>query len=468
MDLLVVGTGYVGLVSGACFAEMGHNVTCLDIDKNKISKLKKGLIPIYEPGLEEMVKRNVKAGRLTFTTNYAEGVEKALVCFIAVSTPPDEDGSADLQYVKKAAQQLAEHMDDYKIIVNKSTVPVGTGKQVTQVIRNTLNQRGVAVEFDVVSNPEFLKEGDAVSDCMKPDRVVIGVDNVRVGTIMKELYAPFMVSRERLVIMDVISAEMTKYAANAMLATRISFMNELAAFCEASGADISKVRVGIGTDTRIGNKFLYAGAGFGGSCFPKDIKALAATAKNMGCKTEVLDAIESVNQRQKKLLGQKIMSYFADKGGLFDKKIAIWGLAFKPNTDDMREAPALTLIEQLRDAGAEVQLYDPVAMENAKMSIVDHNNIKWCKTEKEAAKNADAIVLMTEWKQFRVIDLKKILASMRDKAFFDGRNQYNPKDMAVKGFDYISIGRDPQFADNNNTPEKYFVDTTQHSEAVLV
>ncbi len=439
MKILVVGTGYVGLVTGACFAEMGHHVICLDIDHEKIHQLRAGKVPIFEPGLEEIVTRNVQAGRLFFTTDYAEGVSSALVCFIAVSTPASEDGSADMSYVKQCAEQIAMKMNGYKIIVNKSTVPVGTVQVVTQTINETLLKRGVQYEFDVISNPEFLKEGDAINDFMKPDRIVIGVENARGGALMQELYAPFNLSHDRILIMDPLSAEMTKYAANAMLASRISFMNEMAGICEKVGADITKVRKGIGSDKRIGYSFLYAGAGYGGSCFPKDIKALCAMAEKHAYDTPLLDAIEAVNATQKELIGNKILHYFSEK--VSGKVIAIWGLSFKPGTDDMREAPSLVLIRFLLESGAYVRLFDPVAMPKAKKMFKKSPQICWCQDEFEAAQGADAIALMTEWKQFRFVDFEKILPTMRGQAFFDGRNQYHPEEMAAKGFDYISIGQ---------------------------
>ncbi len=449
MKLLVVGTGYVGLVTGSCFAEMGHSVTCLDIDQEKIALLKQGGIPIFEPGLEEIVKRNAEAGRLKFTTDFAEGIKTALVCFLAVSTPASENGSANLTYLKQAAEKIAEHMTDYTIIVNKSTVPVGTADLVHEWIEAVLKRRQVNIEFDVVSNPEFLKEGEAVSDFMKPDRIVIGTKNPRVAVLMQELYAPFNLSFDRVLIMDPLSAEMTKYAANAMLASRISFMNEIAHLCEKVGADISKVRKGIGSDLRIGPAFLYAGAGYGGSCFPKDIKALQATAREWGCPTPVLDAIEEVNGKQKELVPQKIHDYY--KGDLASKTIAVWGLAFKPGTDDMREAPSLILIRSLLQQGAHVRLFDPVAMQKAKQLLRPSPQITWCKDEFEAASGADAIALMTEWKQFRFVDFKRILPTMKGNAFFDGRNQYTPSEMAVRGFDYFCIGRPPALAKENQT-----------------
>lgn len=449
MKILIVGTGYVGLVTGACFAEMGHRVICLDIDKEKIQKLKEGIVPIYEPGLEEIVKRNTVAGRLEFTTDYTYGVNNSLFCFIAVSTPTGEDGAANLSYVQQAAKEIALQMEGYKIVVNKSTVPVGTAKMVSEIIASTLKEQGAAHEFDVVSNPEFLKEGDAVSDFMKPDRIVIGTDNPRVAALMEELYAPFNLNHDRILIMDPSSSEMTKYAANAMLASRISFMNEIAGLCERVGADITLVRKGIGSDQRIGYPFLYAGAGYGGSCFPKDIQALRATAKKFDYPTPLLNAVEDVNVRQKELLGEKMESYFSDKGGLSGKTIAIWGLAFKPGTDDMREAPSMVLIRHLLKRRAFVRLYDPVAMPNAKTLLKKSPQIAWCRDEFEAASGADAIALLTEWKQFRFVDFGQILLKLNGRAFFDGRNQYSPKEMSAKGFDYFSIGQAPALADQS-------------------
>lgn len=450
MRILVVGVGYVGLVTGACFAEMGHHVICLDIDQEKVRHLNEGVIPIYEPGLEEIVKRNTVAGRLEFTTDYAYGVSASLVCFIAVSTPCDEDGLADITYVKQAAKQIAEHLNGYKIIVNKSTVPVGSAAAVHAMIDQTLKERGVSDPFDVVSNPEFLKEGDAVNDFMKPDRIVIGVDCPKAAALMQELYAPFNLNHSRILIMDRPSAEMTKYAANAMLASRISFMNEMAGLCEQVGADISMVRKGIGSDERIGYAFLYAGVGYGGSCFPKDIKALRMSARKLGYETPLIDAIEEVNERQKHLLGKKIATYFKDKGGLEGKTFAIWGLAFKPGTDDMREAPSLVLIRYLLEQGAFVQLYDPVAMQKAKEQLKKSPQIGWSRDEFEAARGAHAIVLVTEWKQFRFVDFTRIMPTLKGRAFFDGRNQYSSQEMVEKGFDYISIGQPPVLFSQEN------------------
>ena len=433
----MVGTGYVGLVTGACFSEMGHMVTCLDINQEKINMLQKGQIPIFEPGLDELVKRNVQQKRLKFTTNYAQAVSEAKVCFIAVPTPSRLDGSCDISYVEAAAKEIARHMNDYKIIVNKSTVPVGTAKRVSDIIRN---ERGDAVSFDVVSNPEFLKEGAAVQDCLKPDRIIIGANSQKAVDTLKEIYSPFTFNHDRILVMDILSAEMTKYAANAMLALRISFMNEIADVCKEVGANVNEVRKGIGSDSRIGYPFLYPGAGYGGSCFPKDVRALIATAKNAGCTPSLLEAVDEVNERQKKVLGKKMVKYFASRDGLKGKTIGIWGLSFKPDTDDMREAPSMILIEELLQLGANVRLFDPVAIPNAKKQLGDSPQITWCSDEFEAASGADAVALLTEWKQFRLVDFAPVKKQMKGIAFFDGRNQYKPSDMKEKGFDYISIG----------------------------
>lgn len=447
MHLLIIGTGYVGLVTGTCLAEMGHHVTCLDINQAKIDGLNRSIVPIYEPGLEEMIRRNVKAHRLHFTTDYAEAMAGSQVCFITVDTPVSASGHADMQYIFSAAASIAEHMTGDQVIVNKSTVPVGTAFQLKEIIRSTLERRAVSFDFDVVSNPEFLKEGNAINDCMKPDRIIIGSDNAKVIELMKDIYAPFMLSHDRLIVMDIPSAEMTKYAANAMLAARISLMNELAGLCELTGADINNVRKGIGSDKRIGYSFLYSGPGFGGSCFPKDIRALRSQALTLGYKMHLVEAVECVNARQKMVVGEKISQYFSSQGGLEGKTIGILGLSFKPDTDDMREAPSLVLISQLLNAGASVQLFDPVAMENAKKLIPSTPQVKWCEDELEAAADADALTLMTEWKQFRFLDFTAISAKMRGKAFFDGRNQYHPQEMAKRGFDYFGIGQAPMFAE---------------------
>lgn len=446
MEILVIGAGYVGLVSGACFAEMGHHVICLDINANKIDNLNKGILPIYEPGLEEILKRNVKAQRLFFTTEYAEAVAAARVIFIAVDTPVSPEGHANMTYVQSVALTLGEYINDYKVIVNKSTVPVGSANLVRQVIDAVLQKRQCEVAFDVVSNPEFLKEGNAVNDFMKPDRVIIGTNSPAATEIMKEIYAPFMLSHDRLILMDPCSAEMTKYAANAMLATRISFMNEMAGLCELTGADINKVRIGIGSDKRIGYHFLYPGPGFGGSCLPKDIRALYSQGHSLNYEMSLVAAVETVNQRQKNLLGEKISTHFANLGGLTDRTIGILGLAFKPDTDDMRDAPSLVLIQHLLKAGAKVRLFDPAAMENAKNCLKPSPAITWCVDEMDAAEGVDALVLVTEWKQFRFLDFKKISIRMNGRILFDFRNQYNPQDVAKKGLDYIGIGIAPAYA----------------------
>lgn len=445
MKIVVIGTGYVGLVSGTCFAEMGHDVVCLDINPDHIKKLQNGVIPIYEPGLEEMVKRNVKAGRLHFTTSYSDSIPNADVCFIAVDTPISQDGSANISQVEKVATSLAEHLNHYCVIATKSTVPVGTTVHVGTIIKQVLKERQVEIEFDVVSNPEFLKEGNAINDVMKPDRIIIGANHPRAAAIMKDIYDPFMLNHERILIMDIRSAELAKYAANAMLATRISFMNEIAGLCEELGADVNWIRKAIGADERIGNKFLYPGAGFGGSCFPKDINALIAQGLRAGRPLTLVNAVNEVNQRQKEVVGRKMIDYFSDQGGLQNKTIGILGLSFKPDTDDMREASSIVLIQMLLAEGAALRLFDPVAIPKAK-EIISHQAVTWCQCENEAAKNADALVLMTEWKQFRQLNFPSLLKVMRGRAFFDGRNQYKPEEMARKGFDYFSIGRSPAYA----------------------
>lgn len=446
MNILVVGIGYVGLVTATCLAEMGHHVVCLDIDRAKIERLNKGEIPIYEPGLEEMVKRNVSAGRIHFTTDYADAMSHSTVCFITVDTPVNDKGEANLTAVKSVAETIARYMHSPLIVVNKSTVPVGTAHQIGQWMRQVLNERGVSHPFDVVANPEFLKEGNAVLDFMKPDRVVIGVDDPKVIPAMKEIYSPFMLSHERLILMDTLSAEMTKYASNAMLATRISFMNELSGFCERTGADVNKVRKGMGADTRIGYSYLYPGVGYGGSCFPKDITALRNHGKQIGYPMELLDAVAAVNARQKSVLGAKISAYFKEKGGISGKTIAILGLSFKPDTDDMREAPSLVLIQQLLAENARLKLFDPVAMDNARKLVPQSPEITWCEDEYTCIQDVDAIALVTEWKQFRFLDFDQILKEMRGNALFDGRNQYNPIDMVRNGFDYFGIGLKPLLA----------------------
>lgn len=437
MHILIIGSGYVGLVTGACLAEMGHFVTCLDINREKIKALKQGIIPIFEPGLSEIIVRNHEQGRLHFTDDYSSAVRSAPVCFIAVPTPSREDGSCDTSYIEQASREVARHMNGPLLIANKSTAPVGTVSLIRTAVQEELASRGVSIPFDVVSNPEFLKEGAAVQDCLKPDRIIIGADSPIAAETMKELYAPFTLSHDRILIMDTRSAELTKYAANAMLATRISFMNEIAAICNQTGANVNEVRKGIGADSRIGYSFLYAGVGYGGSCFPKDIRALIATAQQAGITPALLSAVDQVNREQKKLLGQRIARYF---GSVRGKTIAVWGLSFKPDTDDMREAPSLEFIRDLLSQGAHLRLFDPVAMPNAKKMVSSHPNITWCKNESEAAKGADAIALLTEWRQFRLLDFTPIRSQMKGNAFFDGRNQYKPQEMQKKGFHYMGIG----------------------------
>lgn len=437
MKVTIVGTGYVGLVTGACFAEVGIDVTCVDIDKTKINNLVKGIIPIYEPGLEEIVQRNVTKGRLHFTTNLAETLNGCEVIFSAVGTPPDEDGSADLSYVINVAREVGRNMSDYLLIVTKSTVPVGTAAKVRQAIQAELDSRGVAIPFDVASNPEFLKEGAAVDDFLKPDRIVVGIDSLRAEDLMKKLYKPFTLNGHPVIFMDIPSAEMTKYAANAMLATRISFMNDIANLCEIMGADVTMVRKGIGSDPRIGPKFLYPGVGYGGSCFPKDVKALIKTAKDNNYDLRVLQAVEQVNDDQKSVLFDKVNLYF--NGQLQNKTIAIWGLSFKPETDDMREAPALVLIKKFLAAGCKMKVYDPIAMNETKRKIGDI--VYYATDEYDALQAADCLLLVTEWKEFRVPDKELMKQKMKNYAIFDGRNIYDGHEMIAAGFDYFSIGK---------------------------
>lgn len=440
MRILILGAGYVGLVTATCFAEMGYYVTCLDIDEQKVKHLQKGNIPIYEPRLQEMVIRNIQEKRLFFTHDYEKGLEQVDFCFIAVPTPSQEDGSCNTTYIEQATVQIATFLKKDLILVNKSTAPIGTAKKIQALITQELAKRGKNFSCEVVSNPEFLKEGTAVEDCMKPDRIILGVDSERPKKILQELYAPFTVNHDRILWMDSLSAEMTKYAANAMLATRISFMNEIATICQLCGADIHQVRVGIGSDPRIGYSFLYAGVGYGGSCFPKDIRALQFLSRQLGYEPNLLKAVESINEAQKKKLAQQILSYFSLKDGMKGKIIAVWGLAFKPDTDDVRESPALSFIRELQKQGAILRLFDPIAMENAQKALPSQENLIWCQSEKEAAENADAIALLTEWKQFRILDFSPIKDTMRGKAIFDGRNQYKASEMRKKGFDYIGIG----------------------------
>ena len=439
MNVTVFGTGYVGLVQAAVLAEVGHNVVCVDIDRVKIENLKQGQVPIYEPGLESLVKENQAAGRLHFTTDAEEGVSHGSMQFIAVGTPPDEDGSADLQYVLTVAQTIAEYMDSEKVIVNKSTVPVGTGDKVRAVIFEKLLARDVELPFHVASNPEFLKEGSAVNDCMKPDRIIVGTDNSTVLEVFRELYTPFNRNHDRILSMDVRSAELTKYAANCMLATKISFMNEMAMLAEKLGADIENVRQGIGSDPRIGYHFIYPGCGYGGSCFPKDVQALKRTAEDNDFEPLVLRAVEDRNNRQKQVLFDKISQHY--KGDLAGKTFALWGLAFKPNTDDMRDAPSRVLMEALWKAGAKVQAYDPEAMEESQRIYGVRDDLQLCGTRQSALKGADALVICTEWKSFRVPDFEEISTLLEEPIIFDGRNMYEPERMRRKGFVYKAIGR---------------------------
>ena len=436
MNIAIVGTGYVGLVSGVCFAEMGIDVTCVDIDSAKIERLKQGEIPIYEPGLDEMLLRNVAAGRLHFTTDLRTCLDNVEVVFSAVGTPPDEDGSADLQYVLAVARTFGQNISKYTILVTKSTVPVGTAQKVKAAIQQELDKRGVQVEFDVASNPEFLKEGAAIKDFMGPDRVVVGTDRPRAQKIMARLYKPFMLNSERMIFTDIPSAEMIKYAANSMLATRISFMNDIANLCELVGADVNMVRKGIGSDTRIGRKFLYPGCGYGGSCFPKDVKALIKTAEQSGYQMRVLKAVEEVNERQKAILFDKLNKRFG--GNLKGKTVALWGLAFKPETDDMREAPALVLIEKLVAAGCTVKVFDPVAMDECRRRVGD--KVRYGKDMYDATVDADALILVTEWKTFRMPSWDVLARSMRNKLVIDGRNIYDAAELAESGFEYCKIG----------------------------
>jgi UDPglucose 6-dehydrogenase len=441
MKISVIGSGYVGLVAGACFAESGNSVTCVDIDAAKIDGLNQGVIPIYEPGLKEMVLRNSAEGRLTFTTDIEAAVTASLINFIAVGTPPGEDGSADLQYVIGVARNIGRYMQGYKIIVDKSTVPVGTADKVRGAIQEELDRRGVSFEFDVVSNPEFLKEGAAIDDFMKPDRVVIGTDNVRTAEIMKELYEPFMRKNNRMIVMDIRSAEMTKYAANAMLATRISFMNQIANLCERMGADVAAVREGIGSDSRIGYDFLFPGPGYGGSCFPKDVKALIKTAEECDYDFLLLKAVEDVNERQKEVLSHKVISRLGNGSPLplEGKTVACWGLAFKPRTDDMREAPSLTVIEKLLACGAQVRVHDPEALKEARKFFGDR--VAYSHNQYDILTGADALVIITDWSEYRNPDFDRIAAELKSPLIIDGRNLYKPERMKSAGFTYVPLGR---------------------------
>ncbi len=439
MKISIVGTGYVGLVSGTCFADVGVNVTCVDIDETKIENLKNGIIPIYEPGLETMVHDNIEKGRLSFTTSIKDSLENTDVIFIAVGTPPDEDGSADLKYVLEVARQIGKNINHYIVVVTKSTVPIGTAQKVKAAINDELEKRGVQVEFDVASNPEFLKEGNAIQDFLRPDRIVVGTESERAEKTMQRLYKPFLLNGHPIIFMDIPSSEMTKYAANSMLATKISFMNDMANLCEIVGADITSVRKGIGSDARIGNKFIYAGAGYGGSCFPKDVKAIIKTADDNAYKLRLLQSVEDVNNDQKLVLVKKIKEEFGSN--LENKSFALWGLSFKPKTDDMREAPALVLIEELLKMGAKVKAYDPVAIEEARRILGD--KIEYGTDPYEVLIDSEALVVITEWPEFRMPNFKVLEKLLKNKLIFDGRNIYDPEEIVENGFTYYSIGRKP-------------------------
>ena len=439
MNIAIVGTGYVGLVSGTCFADTGVNVTCVDVDAAKIERLQQGQIPIYEPGLDELVKKNVNAGRLKFTTDLAAILNEQDIVFSAVGTPPDEDGSADLKYVLQVARTIGQNLQKYIVVVTKSTVPVGTAQKVHNAISEELQKRGVDIPFDVASNPEFLKEGNAIKDFMSPDRVVVGVDSEKAKKALSRLYKPFMMNNFRVIFMDIPSAEMTKYAANSMLATRISFMNDIANLCELVGADVNRVRAGIGSDTRIGRKFLYAGCGYGGSCFPKDVKALIKTADLNGYSMEVLKAVERVNERQKSILFDKLLKAFGGQEGLKGKTIAMWGLSFKPETDDMRESTALVMIDKLLDAGCIIRAYDPIAMNECKRRIGD--KVIYCRDMYDAVLDADALLLLTEWQEFRLPTWGVIKKAMRNPLVIDGRNIFDIEEVEENGFEYHCIGK---------------------------
>lgn len=437
MKITVIGTGYVGLVSGTCFAETGIDVVCVDIDNQKIEQLNNGQIPIYEPGLEDIYKRNVEKGRLSFSTDLKSSLVDSEAVFIAVGTPPDEDGSADLKYVIGVASEIGAYMQQYMVVITKSTVPVGTSRKVKKAVQEQLDERNVDFTFDVASNPEFLKEGNAVGDFLKPDRIVVGVESAKAEKVMRRLYKPFLLNGHPILFMDILSSEMTKYTANAMLATKISFMNDVANLCEIVGADVNAVRKGIGSDTRIGNKFIYPGTGYGGSCFPKDVQALIRTADENGYSLDILKAVEDVNYRQKSVLFRKVKTHF--KGNLKGKKIAIWGLAFKPKTDDMREAPSLVIIDHLLKEGVEIVAYDPVAQNEAKRILGD--KISFAKDEYEACIDADALIVVTEWSEFRIPNFKVLEKLLKSKTIFDGRNIYDPEEMDELGYTYYSIGR---------------------------
>ncbi len=439
MNIAIIGTGYVGLVTGTCFAETGVFVTCVDNNKEKIEKLNRGEVPIYEPGLDKMISKNVEKERLTFSTSIKNSLKDKEAVFIAVGTPPGEDGSADLKHVLEVAAEIGQYMDNYLVVVTKSTVPIGTANKVKNTIKAELEKRAVNIDFDVASNPEFLKEGSAVEDFLKPERIIVGTESKRAEKLMKRLYKPFLLNNHPIYFMDIPSAEITKYTANAMLATRISFMNDIANLCEILGADINAVRKGIGSDSRIGNKFIYPGTGYGGSCFPKDVKAIIKTAKDNNYALKVIEAVEAVNEKQKSVLYTKVYKHF--NGNLKDKIFAVWGLSFKPHTDDMREAPALTIINSLLNAGAKVNAYDPIAMDEARKKLGD--SINYAASPYNALENAEALIIVTEWPEFRVLDYEKIQKLMNNKLVFDGRNIYEPWEMEDFGFTYYSIGRKP-------------------------
>ncbi len=443
MKITIVGTGYVGLVTGTCFAETGLSVTCVDVDEKKINKLLNGEIPIYEPGLEQMVERNVKKERLAFSTSLKESIVDSEVIFIAVGTPPDEDGSADLKYVLAVAREIGQYMDHYLVVVTKSTVPIGTANKVRDAINSELNIRNSKIKFDVASNPEFLKEGNAIEDFLKPDRIVIGIESIEAENILRKLYKPFLLNGHPILFMDIPSAELTKYAANSMLATKISFMNDIANLCDIVGADVNMVRKGIGSDPRIGNKFIYPGVGYGGSCFPKDVKALIKTAEDKNWSLEILKAVDKVNNRQKEIIIGKIKNFY--QNNLKGKTFAIWGLSFKPQTDDMREAPSLVIIDKLLAEGAKIKVYDPVAMEECKRVL--GNKVEYSKDQYEATIDADAIVVVTEWSEFRLPNFTILDKLMKAKVIFDGRNIFEPSEMADLGYIYYSIGRKPVVAE---------------------
>lgn len=441
MKISIIGTGYVGLVSGTCFAQMGNNVICVDIDEQKVASLKEGIVPIYEPSLEEMVINNYKNKTLNFTTDIKYALDKTNICFIAVGTPMGEDGSADLKYVLAVAKSIGENMSTHMYIVDKSTVPVGTAQKVQAEVQKALDKRNSSLSFDVISNPEFLKEGAAIEDFMKPDRVVIGADNEDAFEVMRELYTPFTRNHDRFISMDIKSAEMTKYAANAMLATKISFMNEMSNICEKVGADINKVRNGIGSDSRIGYSFIYPGCGYGGSCFPKDVQALAKTAKDHGYTPKILDAVEAVNYAQKKVLSNKVIKRFEKNNSLEGLTFAVWGLAFKPETDDMREATSITVINELTSRGAKIVAYDPKAIKEAQEHYLkDNKNVKYVQSKYTALSDANALILLTEWKEFRSPDFDEIKQRLKEAVIFDGRNQYNKEKLEKNGFEYFQIG----------------------------